>query len=67
MQWKKHQSVEYLGLLIITVIQFLDITPLIGDHAETLNDHYLRDIPAGDGEMNKIWEFVKEKQKSSNK
>lgn len=40
---------------------------LIGDHAETLNDHYIRDIPTGDCEMDEIWEFVQKKQKYSDK
>ena len=37
---------------------------LIGNHAENLNHHYLCDIPAGDCEMDEIWEFVQKKQKS---
>ena len=40
---------------------------LIGEHAENFNDHYIRDIPAGDCEMDEIWGFIqKKKQKSSN-
>ena len=39
---------------------------LIGEHAENLNDHYIRDIPAGDYEMDEIWGFIQKKQKSSN-
>ena len=52
--------------MIITVIQFLGNYYLIDDHAETLNDYYIRDIPAGDCEMDEIWEFIQKKQKSSN-
>lgn len=37
---------------------------LIGDHAETLNDNFIRDITAGDCEMDEIWEFIQKKQKS---
>lgn len=40
---------------------------LIGDHAESLNDHYIHDIPVGDCEMDEIWGFVQKKQKSPRK
>ena len=40
---------------------------LIGEHAENLNDHFIRDISAGDCEMDEIWEFIQKKQKSPNK
>lgn len=35
---------------------------LIGDHAEILNDHYIRNIPGRDCEMDEIWEFIQKKQ-----
>lgn len=37
---------------------------LIGEHAEKLNDHYIRDIPAGDCEMDEIWGFIQKKNKN---
>ena len=38
---------------------------LIGDHAGTLNEHYIREISAGDCEMDELWEFIQKKQKST--
>jgi transposase-like protein len=36
---------------------------LIGEHAEILNEYYLRNIASGQVELDEIWTFVQKKQK----
>lgn len=36
---------------------------LIGEHAEILNECYLRDIAPGRVELDELWTFVQKKQK----
>jgi len=35
---------------------------LISEHAENLNDHYIRDIPAIECEMDEIWGFIQKNE-----
>lgn len=35
---------------------------LIGEHAELLNEYYLRELPLGRVELDEIWTFIQKKQ-----